>query len=223
MCNACIEWGGEIWHTYGRHYERTLRLHRAVWEAAHGPIPRGYHVHHINGDKADNRLENLELLSHGEHSAAHANEKLGPYRHIAVRNAHAKMRENRQKRLSERVLSCVVCGSDFRSSAKHPTRFCSSPCVQRARSGAFNSEQRPCEYCGEAYTATKRVQKYCSKRCNHLATEQRAASLVERDITCAKCGKVFVSKRVNARFCQHSCALAFHGDNRFRGKISAVH
>lgn len=222
MCNACIEWGGEIWHTYGRHYERTIRLHRAVWEEANGPIPKGYHVHHVNGNKADNRLENLELLSHGEHSAIHVNDNLAPVRHIAVRNAHAKLRENRQKRFNERVLSCVICGSDFRSAAKHPTKFCSPTCVERARSGAFDPEQRLCEYCGETYAATKRVQKYCSKRCNRLATEQRSLGLLERDISCGHCGKIFTSRRVNAKFCRHSCALAFHGNNRFRGKISAT-
>jgi len=42
----------------GRHREE----HRLVWERAYGPIPPGYHIHHRNGDKLDNRLENPELL-----------------------------------------------------------------------------------------------------------------------------------------------------------------
>jgi CRISPR/Cas system CMR subunit Cmr4 (Cas7 group RAMP superfamily) len=29
------------------------------------------HVHHINGDKSDNRSENLQLMSDGEHKAHH--------------------------------------------------------------------------------------------------------------------------------------------------------
>lgn len=36
--------------------------HRAVWIDHHGPIPEGAVVHHKNGLKLDNRIENLELF-----------------------------------------------------------------------------------------------------------------------------------------------------------------
>ncbi len=51
--------------------------HRIVWEAAHGPIPRGMHVHHLNHDKMDNRLENLVLATNSEHQHLHDERKLG--------------------------------------------------------------------------------------------------------------------------------------------------
>jgi len=43
--------------------------HRLVWEAAHGKLPDGWVVHHINGEKLDNRLENLIALPRKKHNA----------------------------------------------------------------------------------------------------------------------------------------------------------
>lgn len=38
-------------------------VHRLVWEKAHGPIPDGMVIDHINGVRYDNRLENLRCIS----------------------------------------------------------------------------------------------------------------------------------------------------------------
>src|SRR6478609_5108044 len=54
-------------------YFRSPRwwLHRRVWEAAHGPIPPGHHVHHKDHDKANNALANLEVIEGKEHRRRH--------------------------------------------------------------------------------------------------------------------------------------------------------
>jgi hypothetical protein len=49
------------------------RAHRVVWEAFNGPIPDRLEVNHKNLDRADNRLENLELMTHRDNlNHAHA-------------------------------------------------------------------------------------------------------------------------------------------------------
>lgn len=46
--------------------EKRMFLHRLVWIAFNGPIPDGVTINHRDGNKANNRLDNLELATHAE-------------------------------------------------------------------------------------------------------------------------------------------------------------
>ena len=50
---------------------KHVRVHRAMWEAFNGPIQGRLEINHKNLDRADNRFENLELVTHQE-NVAHA-------------------------------------------------------------------------------------------------------------------------------------------------------
>ena len=51
---------------------RMLFEHRKVWLEQCGNIPKGYMIHHINGDKKDNRKENLVCVSRKVHGKLHS-------------------------------------------------------------------------------------------------------------------------------------------------------
>ncbi len=48
--------------------KKTFRIHRLVAEAFIGKIPKGYHVHHKDGNKQNNRVENLEIVHPAKHN-----------------------------------------------------------------------------------------------------------------------------------------------------------
>ena len=56
-----------------RHVPHDKLAHRLVWEAHVSPIPKGLEINHKNGIKDDNRLSNLEILTHDENMAHRKN------------------------------------------------------------------------------------------------------------------------------------------------------
>lgn len=56
---------------------KSLSHHRVVWEAWNGPIPAGMQINHVNGDKLDNRLINLEVVTPSENQLKRLNLKRG--------------------------------------------------------------------------------------------------------------------------------------------------
>lgn len=52
-------------------HKRHRMEHDMVWEENNGPIPEGYQVHHVDEDKTNNGIGNLELLTALEHKRLH--------------------------------------------------------------------------------------------------------------------------------------------------------
>lgn len=51
--------------------KRRTAEHRRVWRENHGPIPRGYHIHHIDGNHFNNDISNLQCVTAQEHYDIH--------------------------------------------------------------------------------------------------------------------------------------------------------
>lgn len=52
-------------------HKKPLLIHRVIWECVNGEIPNGYDIHHIDGNKENNSIYNLELINHQEHAKEH--------------------------------------------------------------------------------------------------------------------------------------------------------
>ena len=50
---------------------RNKRLHRLIWESYNGEVPEGMVIHHIDGNKTNNNISNLEALSKSTHTTLH--------------------------------------------------------------------------------------------------------------------------------------------------------
>src|SRR3990167_8407399 len=73
---------GLRYYLCGFYFQRDgKRLHRAVWEHHHGPVPVGHHVHHVDGD--------LVLLAEFTHLSGHS-KRSKHERAVAAMQAAAK-------------------------------------------------------------------------------------------------------------------------------------
>jgi len=58
---------------------KNIHVHRIIWEVFKGPIPENLVVDHIDGDRANNSIRNLRLLSYSENVLRGPNPKKGRF------------------------------------------------------------------------------------------------------------------------------------------------
>lgn len=163
----------------GRVDKKPIRMHIYVWEYYNGCVPKGYDIHHIDKNKSNNNISNLELISRHAHHSKHFKEIIsnnpGLYSaslKIAREEAtkwhksdigrtwhkkHYKVSLNySQTTFTEKT--CEVCGKTYKVnlSCFNRSRFCSNKCKSsyRRHSGVDNIEAT-CPICGKTFKTNK--------------------------------------------------------------------
>lgn len=79
--------------------------HRMVWVLKHGGIPKGFEINHKDGNKSNNKLSNLELVTHSQNHL-HSYHVLGQSRHLV--SPEGRMKVGLANRRAEQVVDGVI-------------------------------------------------------------------------------------------------------------------
>lgn len=130
-------------------------LHVAIWEFYNKKeVPKGYHIHHKDGNPFNNDISNLECISAKQHLSQEGkkNWKNPEYRKKAIKQLKEasekakewhKSKEGREwhkEHAKTSILSapkhkhiCEQCGKEYFSTRKTKTRFCCEKCGSKYR------------------------------------------------------------------------------------------
>ena len=70
-----------------------MNARREAWQEAHGPIPKGWVVHNLNGNTGDNRIENLAAVPR---YPEHMGQITAPYRE-RIRKLERELKLSKEK------------------------------------------------------------------------------------------------------------------------------
>ena len=89
---ATLDNNGYYWITSRKEGNHNKFLHRLVWEDFYNfKIPDGFHIHHKNGIKTDNCIQNLQLVREYDHYQLHSGENSYWYGKKHFQNTLLKM------------------------------------------------------------------------------------------------------------------------------------
>lgn len=166
---------------------KRKRLHVYVWEKYNGTVPKGYQVHHIDENKKNNEINNLEALTAYQHQHLHAEERIKREPeaferfHRAGIEAAPKWHKSKvgiewHKKHYEKYgtamyvkheVRCKNCGKSFETTAYKENYYCCNACKSAYRRKiGVDDETRKCTVCGKEFRTNKYSKaKYCSRRC----------------------------------------------------------
>lgn len=161
------------------------RLHVYVWEYYNGTIPKGYHIHHINHNKDDNEINNLEALPEETHRKRHIDEMSD---------------EEKQRRRENLFANAQPKAIEWHKSEKgrdwHKEHY------EQTKDKLHMKQEFVCEYCGKTFTAiVTGKNRFCSNNCKSAYRRKSGVDNIERE--CAYCGKKFITNKYSkAKFCE---------------------
>jgi len=110
---------------------------------------------------------------------------------------------------------CRQCGKQIpiKAGKKQRKVYCSNLCRIKASTSQRKRYNKICKYCGKHYSTPRKVQKYCSRKCEGNWLRQEAAK--KRMRICQWCGKEFVMNFMSGKarsgevqeglFCSRKC------------------
>lgn len=165
---------------------RRPRLHVYVWESVHGKIPDGFHVHHLDGDKNNNEIANLDIMGAAEHAKLHDG--------MRTESTKVKIRGNLLSKAIPKAKEWHGSASGKAWHSKH---------AQEAWRNSVETEYQ-CSYCGAAFLSKKHYSEnqnhFCSKKCR--AAFRRDSGVDDVVKICEKCGGEYLANKYQkTKFC----------------------
>lgn len=190
---------GLTYHRNGWGYfiYKSRPLHRVVWEYHNGKIPKGYDIHHIDGDKSNNQIENLQCLTRKEHRRLH----------VEMDRANGLIATPAKK-----YFICQKCGKEFSSTLDDP-KFCyacrAKPKPEHVVKPFKPRSFRTCIACGKPFLLTPEKRRGQHRTCSPQCHAKVYPAPIPEKI-CPICGKLFKGVHSSQKTCSVECGIKFN-------------
>ena len=128
---------------------KRVYMHRYVWEYYNKPIPKDYAIHHIDLNRDNNDISNLQYLPKKEHAKLHAN--LNKQNEETVKKWHGNL-----EKAQEKAKEWHKSEEGRKWHKEHAKKF---------NFGHLDYGTETCLMCGKVYKVKRAKQKFCCAAC----------------------------------------------------------